>query len=194
MPKELEVRYVDLPDMTVASALGFGKQPEHEAARLMSAFTGKVGIEPGLPGHPSFGFNNPNPSPGSENYGYELWCRVDPDTKAEPPIKIKRIPAARYAVTRFTGLSNIGAVWKRFAAWVEDHHGMIPSCEVGSWLESLQNPGEPNESKWIFDLYLVVGESQATVSAARDRGRCSSDPHAVSRKLSGTSGPPDEQP
>ena len=158
MTKNLEVRYVDLPDMTVASALGFGKEPEHEAARLMTAFTRNLGFAPGLPGHPTYGFNNPNPSPGSENYGYELWCRVDPDTKAEPPIKVKRIPGARYAVTRFTGLPNIGKVWKQFSAWFEDHHGKVPPCTTQCWLESLQTPHEPDPEKWVMDLYIVVGK------------------------------------
>ena len=156
MSMELEVRYVTLPDMTVASALGFGKEPEHEAAEMMNAFTAKLGFTPGSPDHPSYGFNNPNPSPGSENYGYELWCRVDPDTKAEPPVKIKQVPGARYAVTRFTGLSNIGAVWKRFSAWFEDHHGNTPPCTIQCWLESLQTPNEPDPEKWVFDLYIAV--------------------------------------
>ena len=156
MSMELEVRYVTLPDMTVASALGFGKEPEHEASEMMSAFTAKLGFTPGSSDHPSYGFNNPNPSPGSENYGYELWCRVDPDTKAEPPVKIKQVPGARYAVTRFTGLPNIGAVWKRFSAWFEDHHGNTPPCTIQCWLESLQTPNEPDPEKWVFDLYIAV--------------------------------------
>jgi len=158
MTSELDVRYVDLPDMTVASALGFGKEPEYEAAKLLNAFTRKLGFTPGSPGHPSYGFNNPNPSPGSENYGYELWCRVDPGTKAEPPIKIKQIPAACYAVTRCDGLPNIGKVWKQFSAWFADHHDNTPPCTVQCWLEHLLTPDEPDERKWVFDLYIAVGK------------------------------------
>jgi len=156
MSKELEVRYVTLPDMTVASAIGFGKEPENQAAVMMNEFTAKLGFSPGSPDHPSYGFNNPNPSPGQEEYGYELWCRVDPDTKAEPPIEIKKIPGARYAVTRFTGLPNIGSAWKQLAAWVKDHHGDTPPCTIQYWLESLQTPDEPDPEKWVFDLYLAV--------------------------------------
>jgi DNA gyrase inhibitor GyrI len=156
MTQALEVRFVDLPDMTVASALGFGKEPEHKAAEMMNAFAAPRGIEPGSKEHPSFGFNNPNPSPGSENYGYELWVRVEPGTKAEDPVVIKEIPAASYAVTRFTGLSNIGRVWQQFAAWYEDKYASVPACEMQCWLESLQTPSEPDQEKWIFDLYLVI--------------------------------------
>jgi len=158
MTRKLEVRTVELPTMTVASALGFGKEPEMEAARMMNAFTQGLGFAPGSEGHPSFGFNNPNPSPGSENYGYELWVKVDPGTEAVDPVTIKEVPGARYEVTRFTGLSNIGRVWKEFAAWYEDHHGRVPPCRMQSWLEALQTPDEPDPEKWVFDLYLIIEE------------------------------------
>ena len=39
-----------------------------------------------------FGFNNPNPSPGSPNYGYEQWLTVGPEVQAEGGIVIKEIP------------------------------------------------------------------------------------------------------
>ncbi len=157
MREEIQVRYVELPDMTVASVLGFGEEPENQASMMMSEFGRKHGLKPGSPEHPMYGFNNPNPSPGSENYGYELWCRVDVNTTADAPVKIKRIPGARYAVTRFTGLSNIGGVWRQLAAWVDDHHGTIPPCTIQCWLESLQTPDEPDPEKWVMDLYLMVG-------------------------------------
>ena len=93
MSKDLEVRYVDLPEMTVASALGFGKEPEYLAAVMMNTFASKLGVRLASEGHESYGFNNPNPSPGSDNYGYELWMRVPPGTPAVDPIEIKQIPA-----------------------------------------------------------------------------------------------------
>ena len=157
MSKELEVRYVTLPDMTVASAVGFGKEPEHQAAVMMNEFTAKLGFTPGSSGHPSYGFNNPNPSSDKQEYGYELWCRVDPGTKPVPPIEIKQVPGARYAVTRFTGLPNIGSVWKQFGAWFKSNHGDTLPCANQCWLESLQTPDEPDPEKWVFDLYLAVG-------------------------------------
>ena len=156
MTKTLEVRTVNLPTMTVASALGFGKEPETQAGQMIGEFAAAHGIESGSKDHPLFGFNNPNPSPGSDNYGYELWVRVEPGTEAADPIVIKEIPAASYAVTRFTGLSNIGRVWKEFAAWYEDRHATVPACQVQCWLESIQNNSEPDPEKWIFDLYLVI--------------------------------------
>lgn len=151
---ELTVRTVTLPAMRVASALGFGKEPENQASAMIVDFARKNGMEPGTPAYRTFGFNNPNPSLGSPEYGYELWLPVGPEVKAEPPIVLKEIPKATYAVTRFVGLSHIGDVWRRFAAWFEDAYGNVPPCEIQCWLEEVLNPAEPDPEKWIFDLYL----------------------------------------
>ena len=66
MTKELEVRKVDLPTMTVASVVGFGKEPEPEALRLMKEYAGRISAEMASAEHPTYGFNNPDPQPGKE--------------------------------------------------------------------------------------------------------------------------------
>jgi effector-binding domain-containing protein len=148
-----EVRIVDLPPMRVASALGYGTEPENQAATMIVEFARKIGLEPGDPDYRTFGFNNPNPSPGSPNYGYEIWLVVGPDVEERPPIKIKDVPGSRYAVTRFTGLANIGRVWRELVAWFEDS----PYTRPPNWctcLEEVKNPAETDPDEWIFDLYL----------------------------------------
>lgn len=150
-----DVRIVDLPPMRVASALGYGTQPENQAVEMIYRFARSRKIEPGSPGWRCFGFNNPNPSPGSPNYGYEIWLVVEPSITAEPPIEIKNIPGAKYAVTRFTGLSMIGTVWRELVAWFEDS----PYTRPPNWstcLEEIVNPLEQNPEKWDFDLYLPI--------------------------------------
>ena len=150
-----DVRIVDLPNMRVASALGYGTEPENQAAKMIVDFAKEIGLEPGEPGYRTFGFNNPNPSPGSPNYGYELWLIIGPDVAAEPPIEIKDIPGARYAVARFTGLSNIGRVWRELVAWFEDSPHTCPP----NWctcLEEVINPAETDPENWTFDLYLPI--------------------------------------
>ncbi len=127
MNEEPNVRYVDLANKTVTSVLGFGTEPPDEAARMLNTFMHKRSFAHASKAHPSYGFSNPNPSPKSSEYSYKLWCRIDPETKPAPPVKIKQIPGARYAVTQFTGLSNIGRVWKQCAAWAEHRHGNTPS-------------------------------------------------------------------
>lgn len=152
-----DVRIVDLPDMRVASALGFGTEPEDQAFSILIAFAKRIGLEPGSPGYRTFGFDNPSPSPGSPNYGYEVWLPVGPDVEAEEPITIKEIPGSKYAVTRFTGLSNIGRVWGELVAWFEDSSYTCPP-NWGKCLEEVINPTETDPEKWIFDLYLQIAD------------------------------------
>jgi len=149
------VRIVDLPPMRVASALGYGTEPEHQAGTMIVEFANTIGLKPGDAGYRTFGFNNPNPSPGSPNYGYELWLVIGPEVEAEEPITIKDIPGSRYAVTRFTGLPNIGRVWRDLVAWFEDS----PYTRPPNWctcLEEVINPAETDPDKWTFDLYLPI--------------------------------------
>jgi effector-binding domain-containing protein len=151
------VRIVDLPPMRVASSLGFGKQPEDQAWKQMLRFAASVGIDPKKKGFQTYGFNNPNPTPGSDNYGYEIWLPIGSDVEAEPPIQIKEVAGGKYAATRLTGLSNIGRVWKELVAWFEDSPYNCPPnyCQC---LEALQNPLEANPEKYVFDLYLPIAE------------------------------------
>lgn len=150
-----EVRIVDLPPMRVASALGYGRDPEDQAAGKIARFAHAIGLHPGAPGYRAFGFNNPNPSPGSPNYGYECWLVVDPAVEAEPPIEIKRVPAGKYAVTRCVGLQHIGQRWRSLSVWVEDSPYKFPPGS-GRCLEEFVNPAEPDRSKWVIDLYIEI--------------------------------------
>ena len=150
-----DVRIVDLPPMRVASSLGFGREPESQAWKQMQEFAASVGIRLGEKRSQTYGFNNPDPAPGSENYGYEIWLPVGADVEAKPPLQIKQVPGGRYAVTRFTGLSNIGRVWKELVAWFEDSPYSCPP-NFSQCLEAIQNPLEPDPDQWVFDLYLPI--------------------------------------
>jgi effector-binding domain-containing protein len=152
---QTDVRIIDLPPMRVASALGYGTEPEDQAAMMIVEFARSIGLKPGDPGYRTFGFNNPGPTPGSPNYGYELWLVVGPDVDGKKPIEIKEIPGSKYAVTRFTGLSNIGRAWRELVAWFEDS----PYTRPPNWctcLEEVVNPAETDPDKWTFDLYLPI--------------------------------------
>ena len=152
-----EVRIVDLPPMRVASALGFGISPENQAAVEIQGFAKSIGIDLASGKHVTYGFNNPDPAPGSPKYGYEIWLPVGPDIEARPPIQVKQVPGGTYAVTRFTGLSNIGRVWRELVAWFEDS----PYTAPANWrqcLEAALSWGEPDPEKWVFDLYLPIAK------------------------------------
>ena len=152
---DLEVRIVQLEPMRVASALGFGTSPEPEAWSKILAFAAAKGID--TEEARFFGFNNPNPSPGSPNYGYEQWITVGPEVEAEGEITIKEIPARRYAVAHCEGLSTIGEVWRQLVLWFEDSAYRKPSHWCECLEELLTPPGTPYE-EYVFDLYLPIAD------------------------------------
>lgn len=150
---ELEVRIVAMARMRVASAHGFGEHPEDEAWEKILAFARARGLDTNEARF--FGFNNPSPSPGSPNYGYEQWMTVPPGVEGEGDIVIREIPARRYAVTRFQGLEKIGQVWPALGLWFEDS----PYRRPAHWdqcLEELHGGPDGPPEEWVFDLYLPI--------------------------------------
>lgn len=148
---DLEVRIVNLEPMRVASAYGFGTEPENVAHQKINAFAMKHDL---LQGHyRTFGFNNPNPSPGSPNYGYEIWLPVEMGVEPEEDIRIQTFSGGLYAVTQFKGLPNIGDVWKHLVTWREDSEYQ---CGYHQWLEELLTPPDRPTDEYVFNLYLPI--------------------------------------
>jgi len=152
----LDVRIVKLEPMRMASAYGFGASPEGMAHKKMNTFLKVKNMLEGYgTKHRHFGFNNPNPSSGSPNYGYEIWVEVSLDLEPEGDIRIVDFCGGLYAVTRFQNLENIGRVWKELVRWRE---GSKYKPAHHQWLENLHNPMETDPAKLIFDLYLPISE------------------------------------
>jgi effector-binding domain-containing protein len=154
----MEIEFRELPPMVVASALGFGAEPEPEAWGHILGFAEKNGLDVASGRHRFFGFNNPNPTAGSPNYGYEQWMTVKGDVQVEPPVTLKEIPGSRYAVTRFKGLEHITETWRDFVRWFEES-GLQPGPNCEQCLEELLNPTTLPPDEWEFDLYLPVADS-----------------------------------
>ena len=150
---ELEVQIVKLEAMRVASARGFGESPEHAAAEMMLAWAKAENLLDGAPS--TYGFNNPDPSPASPNYGYEIWLPVGPEVEASGDIKIIESSGGLYAVARCESLTVIGEVWQALVRWREGgkyghgHH---------QWLEKLLVPLDAPADELVFDLYLPIVE------------------------------------
>ena len=153
---ELDVRIETLPPMRVISAYGFGSQPEGISAEKMEAFLAKKGLLEGYGSSiPHYGFNNPSPSSGSPNYGYEIWAVVPPEVAPEDDVREVMFAGGLYAVTRFENLDNIGRVWGELARWRESSLYLHADHQ---WLEHLLNPLERDPVKYIFELYLPIKE------------------------------------
>ena len=152
---ELDVRIVDMEPMRVACAHGFGSSPEMQATEKMLSFLESKGLA--FEDIRWFGFNNPSPSPGSPNYGYEQWMTVSPEVEGEGDVTIKEIPARRYAVARCEGLDVIGERWQHLALWFEDSPYKKPPHWDQCLEELLTSPHVPYE-EYVFDLYLPILE------------------------------------
>lgn len=154
---ELEVRIVDLPPLRVASALGFGKEPEAIAGEKIFSFLKEKGLWEGMERLDFYGFNNPDPSPGSPNYGYEQWVVVPEGVEGTEDVTVKTFPGGKYAVTRCKGIPNIYQTWQKFVAWREDSPYLYGGHQ---WLEKWVNPSKESLSPeaLVMDLYMPITE------------------------------------
>lgn len=149
-----EVRIIKLEPMHVAAALGFGPNPEQLGAEKLHTWMKRQDITD-LSAHRFFGFNNPNPSPGSPNYGYEHWITVEPDAQGDDDITIKDVAGGLYAVMRWQGIPNPDK-WGELVKWRDSSPYHSANHQ---WLEENLTPDEPaDESDWVFDLYLPIRE------------------------------------
>ncbi|MFC2029798.1 effector binding domain-containing protein [Chloroflexota bacterium] len=152
---ELDVRIVRHEPMRVATVTGFGESPEPLAIEKMLAFMESRGLR--FEDVRWYGFNNPNPSPGSPNYGYEVWVTVGPDVEGEGEVRIQEIPSRLYGVARCEGLETIGDVWRQLALWFEDsHYGKPAHWHQG--LEQLLVPPDSPYEEYVFDLHVPLAE------------------------------------
>lgn len=157
--ENFDVRLVTLDPLRVASSYGFGSEPEGQAWAGILSWCQQHISEGELPHHRFFGFNNPSPTPGSPNYGYEQWVTTDPQAQPEGNIQVKDFPGGLYAVTRCTGIPSIPPTWQRLVAWLDDHPFRLGSHQ---WLEECLTPqamlggSEPDIEQMVFDLYMPV--------------------------------------
>lgn len=149
----LEVRLIELTPMRVATCHVFGPSPERAAweklaewAREKNLLTEEARV---------YGFNNPDPAPGSPNYGYEVWLEVSPEVEGTEEIPIKEFPGGYYAVARAVGVEQIYPAWQKLVAWCEDSPYRIGNHQC---LEGHINLDLENLEKLTLDLYLPIAK------------------------------------
>ena len=154
---DLTVRIVTLEPMRVASAHGFGESPEHQAWEKLIAWARPTGLLKDPEAHRIFGFNNPSPSPGSPNYGYDFWIVVGPEVEPTGDVEIVDFRGGLYAVARCQSVGNIGTVWQQLVDWRE---GSTYQHGGHQWLEEHIGPVEElqDEEAMVLDLYLPIAE------------------------------------
>ena len=129
---------IEVKEVSAAKAArfhAFSSSPEEEAWKAMEAWAGPKGyLREGSPAT-IYGYNNPNPSAGSPNYGYEFIVVADDLSGATEVIDF---PGGKYAVAT-SGVSvgvddpaKLGSAWR---ALVEEaqREGYVSACH--QWLE-----------------------------------------------------------
>jgi DNA gyrase inhibitor GyrI len=154
-----DVRLVQLPPMRIASVHGFGRSPEEQAWAKLNQYAGPQGWLENLGEHRIFGFNNPSPSAGSPNYGYEYWITVGPEAAPEGEVEIKEFSGGLYGVLRCEVHGNayeaIPQAWGRLVQWLEGSNYKLASHQ---WLEEHLEVEKLAEGEFTLDLYLPVAE------------------------------------
>ena len=152
MKSTLRPRIVTLEPMRVASCRAVGREPEIEAFRVMTAWAREAGVL-GRKGVRYFGFDNPAPTSGRDEYGYEVWMTVDSAVRESENVKEKDFPGGKYAVIT-TRLSGIAQSWKDLLTWrAESEYGEAKhQC-----LEEVRTPPlESPPGDIEIDLYLPL--------------------------------------
>ena len=105
----------------------------------------------------AFGYNNPDPSPGSPNYGYDVWITVDETVQPEGEVRIIAFSGGLYAVTRVEVKNpgeDIPRTWQKLVAWMEQSNYRHGNHQ---WLEESPNPVTTADAPaFTLDLYLPI--------------------------------------
>lgn len=149
--KEMEVKIVELEPMRVASFRAISKSPEHEAAQMLATWAQDRGYLEDLEKNPVFGFDNPSPTKGKKEYGYEFWIKVSGDFDEEN-VNLKDVEGGRYLVTTCESLSVIGEKWKQLANWLKTSEYKFRDVEC---LEKTHD-FSASEEELVLDLYLPI--------------------------------------
>jgi DNA gyrase inhibitor GyrI len=151
---ELDVKIVDLPPMKAASFYGFGEFPEPKAHDAAIAWLKQHDLfREGA--YRTFGFNNPNPSAGSPNYGYEVWVVPTEGLPEGHGAKVVDFKGGLYAVAYCPSLDVIGEIWQKLVAWRDGSEYEHASHQ---WLEEEREHWLAPKPTNHFDLYLPIGK------------------------------------
>ncbi len=154
--EQLDVQFIRLMPMRVVSFHAISESPEDDAWKKLREWAEPKGYFEDLEKNPIYGFNNPNPTPGKKEYGYEFWIVVDPDFKSDEVI-IKDVPESFNVVTRCLvedPVRDISDAWKKILDWIKKYKIKIAG-ECG--LEKVIIPSHSGEG-FILDIYIPIEE------------------------------------
>ena len=163
--KSLNVRYVMLPETTVAAFHYIGPDPEEHVNALASAFVKETQLYTLKPDARMFGFNHPNPAEGQAHYGYEVWVTIPADMDVPSPGVKKTMPGGLFAAHTID-FPNFYE-WQWLLEWAENNTQYAPAGsgtpedmfggleEHLNWVHSVQTSGASDVPVRV-DLLLPI--------------------------------------
>ena len=112
------IRIRKLNPMRIAYYRAISEQPEKDAWEVMQNWINKHNLGE-LFTTRYMGFNNPNPTPGSSIYGYELWVTVTQNKQCNDEVSLKSYEGGLYAVVS-TNIYDIVQTWQQLYSFVEN--------------------------------------------------------------------------
>ena len=157
--ENLDIRFISLPAMRVVSFYAFSSNPETQSWEKTVTWAKAHNCWQEAPTIRVFGFNNPDPTAGSPNYGYEYWLSVGDDVQSDNNTTIKEFSGGMYAVLRCVVSSSpweiIPASWGQLVKWLESSHYKLGNHQC---LEEHLTRFDSNDQGFILDLYLPITE------------------------------------
>lgn len=164
--KKLLEKYPDikvlkkLEPMRVAYYCYYGKHPEDNAFAVMRDWINKTGLNINEKKIRIWGFDNPSPSEGQDEYGYEVCITIDEDMDVnDDKIQTKFLNGGFYAVIGVKTDENgeigyeIMKAWKRFNNWLMDSKYIYGGHQ---WLEEHLGFDENLNNIGGVDLYMPI--------------------------------------
>ncbi len=157
--EEQEIRLETLPAMRVATFYAYSETPEHDALKKVIHWSKSHGFWKEAPATRIFGFDNPEPSEGSPNRGYEFWVTVGAEVHSDDKVKIKEFTGGKYAVLRCKVTNNpfeiIPATWGKLINWCEASPYTIGNHQC---VEEHLTRNKAGDDNFVLDLYLPITE------------------------------------
>ncbi|MBI9052124.1 MAG: effector binding domain-containing protein [Anaerolineaceae bacterium] len=150
--KALDIEFVSLPAYRVAVFSGFGPEPEMIALGKLIEWMNANNILPLKPETRIFGFNNPDPSPGSPNYGYDFWVTLPQDMQVSDAEELA-YPGGEYARTSCPGVEQITETWQALNQWIEQSPYIYGKYQ---WLEEMFIKDNNPLNFDHLDLYMPI--------------------------------------
>lgn len=157
MENTIEIKFVHLNPMLVASFPAYGPEPENEAWEKLVAWAKPLGLLDDPQRHRIFGFDTTGPSPSSENRGYEFWIELAPGFPAGEGLMTTSFSGGDYAVYRIPRVGNawetIPSAWQALVLWQEDSPYKMGKAQC---LEQKIGPFDTPLEDCPMDLYLSI--------------------------------------